>query len=99
VKLRYQEPGGSPSQLLTPPVRNVQLTEPLAQASDNLRWAAAVAQFGLLLRGSRYAGTATWASTATLARQTKGLDAGGTRTEFQDMVRQAADLSQESTRR
>ncbi|MGI4737486.1 MAG: vWA domain-containing protein [Janthinobacterium lividum] len=99
VKLRYQEPGGSPSQLLTLPVRNVQLAEPLAQASDNLRWAAAVAQFGLLLRGSRYAGTATWASTATLARQTEGVDADGARTEFQDMVRQAADLSQESARR
>jgi Ca-activated chloride channel family protein len=99
VKLRYQEPGGSPSQLLTLPVRNVQLTEPLAQASDNLRWAAAVAQFGLLLRGSRYAGTATWASTATLARQTEGLDADGARTEFQDLVRQAADLSQESASR
>jgi Ca-activated chloride channel family protein len=99
VKLRYQEPGGSPSQLLTLPVRNVQLTEPLAQASANLRWAAAVAQFGLLLRGSRYAGTATWASTATLARQTEGSDADGARTEFQDLVRQAADLSQESASR
>jgi Ca-activated chloride channel family protein len=99
VKLRYQEPGGSPSQLLTLPVRNVQSTELLAQASDNLRWAAAVAQYGLLLRGSRYAGTATWASTATLARQTEGSDADGARTEFQDLVRQAADLSQESASR
>jgi Ca-activated chloride channel family protein len=99
VKLRYQEPEGSPSKLLTLPVRNVQSTEPLAQASYNLRWAAAVAQFCLLLRGSRYAGTATWASTATLARQTEGSDADGSRTEFQDLVRQAADLSQESAGR
>jgi Ca-activated chloride channel family protein len=90
VKLRYQEPGGSPSHLLTLPVRDSQPAE--AHASDNLRWAAAVAQFGLLLRGSRYAGTATWASTATLARQIEGSDADGTRTEFQGLVQQATEL-------
>ena len=96
VKLRYQEPAGSPSRLLTLPVRHVRLGEPLAHASDNLRWAAAVAQFGLLLRGSRYAGTATWASTAALARTTEAPDADGTRTEFQQLVQQAAELSQGS---
>ncbi|MDO7847413.1 VWA domain-containing protein [Hymenobacter sp. M29] len=92
VKLRYQEPQGSPSQLLTLPVRGVRLGEPIAQASENLRWAAAVAQFGLLLRGSRYAGTATWASTTELARTTDGPDADGTRTEFRELVQQAAAL-------
>ena len=96
VKLRYQEPQDSPSQLLTLPVRNVRLDEPMAQASDNLRWAAAVAQFGLLLRGSRYAGTATWASTATLARNAKGPDDDGARTEFRELVRQAAALGGQS---
>jgi Ca-activated chloride channel family protein len=92
VKLRYQEPQGSPSQLLSLPVRNVRLGEPMAQASDNLRWAAAVAQFGLLLRGSRYAGSATWASTAELARHTEAPEADGTRSEFRELVRQAAAL-------
>ena len=93
VKLRYQEPQGNTSQLLTLPVRNVRLGEPIAQASDNLRWAAAVAQFGLLLRGSRYAGTATWASTATLARATDAPDADGARAEFQELVQQATGLA------
>ncbi|WP_201987082.1 vWA domain-containing protein [Hymenobacter rubidus] len=92
VKLRYQEPQGSPSQLLALPVRNVRLDEPIAQASDNLRWAAAVAQFGLLLRNSRYAGSATWASTADLARNTEAPDADGSRSEFRELVRQAAAL-------
>lgn len=91
VKLRYQEPQGSPSQLLTLPVRNVRLGESIAQDSDNLRWAAAVAQFSLLLRGSRYAGAATWASTASLAR-TEVPDADGTRAEFRELVQQAAAL-------
>ncbi|GAB3575122.1 vWA domain-containing protein [Hymenobacter daeguensis] len=92
VKLRYQEPQGSHSQLLTLPVRNVRLGEPIAQASDNLRWAAAVAQFGLLLRGSRYAGSATWASTTALAGNMNGPDADGSRTEFRGLVQQAAAL-------
>lgn len=92
VKLRYQEPQGSPSQLIILPVRNVRLGEPIAQASDNLRWAAAVAQFGLLLRGSRYAGSATWGSTTALARTADGADADGTRTEFRELVQQAAAL-------
>ena len=92
VKLRYQEPQGSSSQLLTLPVRNVRLGESIAQASDNLRWAAAVAQFGLLLRGSRYAGSATWASTADLARNADAPDADGSRSEFRELVRQAASL-------
>ncbi|GAA4354354.1 VWA domain-containing protein [Hymenobacter saemangeumensis] len=93
VKLRYQEPAGGPSQLLSLPVRGVRLGEPIAGASDNLRWAAAVAQFGLLLRRSRYAGTATWASTATLARHTQAPDADGSRREFQQLVQEAAMLA------
>jgi Ca-activated chloride channel family protein len=97
VKLRYQEPQGSPSQLLTLPVRNVRLGEPIAQASNNLRWAAAVAQFGLLLRGSRYAGSATWASTADLARTTEAPDADGSRGEFRELVRQAASLGRQAS--
>jgi Ca-activated chloride channel family protein len=96
VKLRYQEPQGSPSQLLTLPVRNVRLDEPIAQASDNLRWGAAVAQFGLLLRGSHYAGTATWASTAALAGSPAGQDTDGSRTEFRELVQQAAALDTEA---
>jgi Ca-activated chloride channel family protein len=97
VKLRYQEPQGSPSQLLTLPVRNVRLGESIAQASNNLRWAAAVAQFGLLLRGSRYAGSATWASTADLARTTDAPDADGSRGEFRELVRQAASLGRQAS--
>jgi Ca-activated chloride channel family protein len=95
VKLRYQAPQGSASQLLTLPVRNVRLDEPMAHASANMRWAAAVAQFGLLLRGSRFAGTATWANTAALARTTEAPDTDGSRAEFRELVQQAAALGRE----
>ncbi|SHK18372.1 vWA domain-containing protein [Hymenobacter psychrotolerans] len=93
VKLRYQEPQGSPSRLLTLPVRGFRFNEPIAQASDNLRLAASVAQFGLLLRHSRHGGTATWESTAALARSVAGPDADGARAEFRELVQQAAMLS------
>ncbi|MBC6611444.1 VWA domain-containing protein [Hymenobacter sp. BT507] len=99
VKLRYQEPAGSASQLLTLPVRSVRFDEPIARASDNLRWAAAVAQFGLLLRKSPYAGTATWASTAALAQSSASPDPDGARTEFQTLVQQAMELDQETASR
>ncbi|AII52004.1 vWA domain-containing protein [Hymenobacter sp. APR13] len=93
VKLRYQEPQGSASRLLTLPVRGSRFDEPIAQASENLRFAAAVAQFGLLLRQSQHRGTASWESTAALARSAP--DPDGTRAEFRELVQQAAALSSE----
>ena len=95
VKLRYQEPQGSASRLLTLPVRGVRYNEPIAKASDNLRFAAAVAQFGLLLRGSQHRGSATWESTGTLASSVAGPDEDGSRAEFKELVRQATSLSSE----
>ncbi|MBD2713441.1 VWA domain-containing protein [Microvirga sp. STR05] len=95
VKLRYQEPQGSPSRLLTLPVRGTRFDEPIAQASDNLRFAAAVTQFGLLLRHSRYSGSATWQNTAALARSVTGPDADGSRAEFRELVQRATELSSE----
>ncbi|MBO7663285.1 MAG: DUF3520 domain-containing protein, partial [Clostridia bacterium] len=47
------------------PVRADSLTETL---SDNLKFAAAVAETGLLLRGSEWKGTATWDSVLGLLR-------------------------------
>ncbi|MCC3156837.1 VWA domain-containing protein [Hymenobacter sp. 15J16-1T3B] len=99
VKLRYQEPQGSPSKLLTLPVRGTRFDEPIAQASDNLRWAAAVAQFGLLLRGSQHRGEASWASTAELARSANGPDTDGAQAEFRQLVQQAAALGGETATR
>ncbi|WP_262490226.1 YfbK domain-containing protein [Hymenobacter coccineus] len=65
VKLRYKQPQGRTSQLLSQVLNGA--AGPLAQASADFRFAAAVAQFGLLLRQSPQAGGATWAATAALA--------------------------------
>ena len=58
----------------------------LDQSSDNFRWAAAVAEFGLLLRNSDFKGEATYAATKKLAKSAKGKDENGYRNEFINMI-------------
>ena len=65
IAIRAKEPEGSESRLYEFPVRADSLTETL---SDNLKFAAAVAETGMLLRGSEWKGTATWESVLGLLR-------------------------------
>ena len=91
VKLRYKEPQGSRSQLLAQPLVGAPVA--ISNASPDFRFAAAVAQFGMLLRQSEQRGTATWAATEQLAAGACGPDADGYRAEFVRLVRLAAGLS------
>ena len=54
VSLRYKAPDGDVSKLLEYPVPETAYSP---EMSDNLRFASAVAQFGLCLRNSEYKGT------------------------------------------
>jgi Ca-activated chloride channel family protein len=90
LKLRYKEPDGDRSRLVTRAVP-VEVM-PLDDASDDLRFAASVAAFGMLLRGSEHAGGASWTQVESLARSGLGRDAGGHRAEFVTLVRRARDL-------
>ncbi|MBX0291789.1 von Willebrand factor type A domain-containing protein [Hymenobacter sp. HSC-4F20] len=90
VKLRYKQPQGSKSQLLEQTLAGA--PRPLPEASENLRFAAAVAQFGMLLRQSEYRGSATWESTARLAEGAKQFDPDGYRAELVRLVKLAAGL-------
>jgi Ca-activated chloride channel family protein len=91
VKLRYKEPQGSTSQLLTQPLAGA--AQAISNASPDFRFAAAVAQFGMLLRQSEQRGTATWAATEKLADNARGTDADGYRAELVRLVRLAEGLS------
>ncbi len=91
VKLRYKEPKARTSQLLTQPLTGA--ATPIAQATADFRFAAAVAQFGLLLRQSEQRGTATWPATVALADAARGTDADGYRAEFVRLARLAEGLS------
>jgi Ca-activated chloride channel family protein len=90
LSLRYKEPTGETSRLLTWPVRDRALA--LGQASDDFRFAAAVAEFGMLLRQSPHAGRATLTDALDLALDARGNDPGGYRAEFVELVRTAARL-------
>lgn len=57
VKVRYKEPNGSTSMLLTYPVGQEFYTE---QPSDNFVFASSVALYGMLLRDSQYCGDANY---------------------------------------
>lgn len=56
VNVRYKEPNGDTSKLLEFPVDASKYQETM---SENLSWAAGVAQAGMLIRKSEYAGTST----------------------------------------
>ena len=83
VSLRYKKPGESSSRLITKALRSRDLQE---RVSDDLRFAASVASFGMLLRDSEYKGTATAGSVLTLARGAMGEDDDGYRAEFVQLV-------------
>lgn len=91
VKVRYKAPKSNKSELSVWPV-NDQVRE-ITASSAPTRWAAAVAQFGMLLRGSQYVGESTFQDVFDLARTTIGEDADGSRTEFLHLVKTAQRLS------
>jgi secreted protein with Ig-like and vWFA domain len=88
VKLRWKQPEGSTSQLAEFPLAD--RGGDFEAASTDLRFAAAVASFGMLLRGSDQAGSVTFAKTAQIASEALGDDVGGYRPEFVDLVRKAS---------
>lgn len=91
VKFRYKAPDGDVSKLIEHPVLDKQVA--LAKTSDNFRFAAAVAQFGLLLRQSEYKSTASYDNVLNLARKAKGYDEEGYRSEFVRLVESARLLA------
>lgn len=88
VKLRYKAPEGGKSKLLEIPVA----TNLQENTSDNFRFSAAVAEFGMLLRRSEFAGNASTESVLKLARDAKGEDEEGYRSEFIQLVKMVDDL-------
>jgi Ca-activated chloride channel homolog len=70
--------------------------KPLAQASQELRFASAVAGFGQILRGGQYTGNWSFAEARALAAANMGEDRFGYRGEFLRLVDLAQSLSTRS---
>jgi Ca-activated chloride channel homolog len=85
VKFRYKQPDGEVSKLIVHALKN----KPIAffETSDNFRWSAAVAGFGMLLRESEYINGYSFEQVAQLAQQARGKDEEGYRIEFIKMVK------------
>ncbi len=91
VKLRYKEPDGDTSKLLSMAVKDKANT--VEKASQDFRFASAVAAFGMLLRDSPHKGNITYEEVIRLALSAKGNDEYGYRAECVSLMRNAASLS------
>ena len=90
LKLRYKQPRGHKSRLLSAPLMDRGLS--LESASENFRFSASVAAFGMLLRGSKHKGGATFDLALGLASGSLGADRHGYRAEFVSLIKKAASL-------
>ena len=87
VKVRYKDPDGTTSKLLERAV-----ADRVRSPSTDLRFAAAVAGFGMLLRESEHAGQLTLDDVVQMAERGKGHDPRGYRGEFIRLVETTRDL-------
>ncbi|RMG88239.1 MAG: VWA domain-containing protein, partial [Bacteroidetes bacterium] len=92
VKLRYKKPEGGRSRALEFPVSGPALSAQMT--SDNFRWSAAVAGFGMLLRQSKFIEKWTFADVRDLAQSAIGPDLNGYRAEFVELIERAQALTQ-----
>lgn len=85
VKFRYKDPNESKSKLIVHPLKDE--VKKLDNSSDNFRWSAAVAGFGMILRESEYARGFTIEQVLQFAQNSRGEDKEGYRLEFINLVR------------
>jgi len=87
VKLRYKAPDDDTSHLVSTTLRG--LPRPL---TANLGFASAVAEVGMLLRGSKHAAGGSFASAIARASRFRGTDGDGYRSEFIKLAELASTL-------
>jgi len=90
LKLRYKLPNAEKSKKIVFAILDA--SRDFDQASVDFRFAAAVASFGMLLRDSEYKGSSTFDQVARMARDARGSDLNGYRSEFIKLVAISRDL-------
>ena len=93
LRLRYKHPGQATSRLIRHPLYRRDVQAKTASASIDFRFAASVAAFGQLLKGGTYTGSYTYDDVMDLARNSRGDDRFGYRSEFLQLVKLAKTLS------
>jgi len=92
VKLRYKQPDGKTSTKVEIPVKGKVME--LDETSDNFRFSASIAEFGLILRDSKYKEDASMEHVIAMAKAARGEDEEGYRSEFMKLVRLADSLKE-----
>jgi Ca-activated chloride channel family protein len=87
VKIRYKQPDGATSSLLSVTAEDKDTTSP------EMGFAAAVVEFGLLLRDSEFKGKASFSDARKLAEKFKGADPHGHRAEFIRLIGAAEGIT------
>ena len=95
LRLRYKLPEQDKSNLIEIPIKMSEIKSSFQGASNNFKFAAAVAGFGQLLRGGKNLSTMDLAEVISLAQNSKGADKNGYRGEFINMVKLAQALKPE----
>lgn len=84
VKFRYKKPDEETSKLIVNHLLDKSVS--LSKSSNNFRFSAAVAEFGMLLRNSKHKANANFKQVVELAKASKGKDENGYRAEFIRLV-------------
>jgi Ca-activated chloride channel family protein len=90
VKLRHKKPDGDTSQLIERSFTDN--GSKFENAAPDLKFAAAVAEFGMILRDSQYKGKGSFGAVIEWAQEGKGRDTAGYRAGFIEMARKAQTL-------
>jgi len=90
VKLRHKKPDGDVSELTERSFTDN--GSKFENAAPDLKFAAAVAEFGMLLRDSQYKGKGTFGALIEWAQEGKGRDTAGYRAGFIELARKAQSL-------
>lgn len=91
IKFRYKQPDGDVSKLIEHPVLNN--TSDIAATSANFRFAASVAEFGMVLRNSEFKQDASFNKAWNLAKDALGKDEEGYRSEFLKLLKNAQSIA------
>ena len=74
IKMRYKKPKGEKSQLIQQTISHE--ATPFEKTSENCQFSAAVAEFALILRDSKFKKEASYEDVLKIAKRNKGLDKG-----------------------
>ena len=93
LRIRYKLPGETGSRLIEKPIPAA-LSTRFAEAPEDARFATAVAGFGQILRQNPYVADFSLQQVERIARDAKGDDENGYRSEFLQLVRLAGEFEE-----